>query len=600
MAEPRAEQTATLLQDGEVLVVGGYNEGGSTAATSLTLAQLFDPSTRSWVQAAPALIARNDARAALLANGSVLVVGGTCAFLQYDLATEEWVCESTTTAEAYDPSSNTWNPVAAPPELQWTETLTALADGRVLLVGEFGPHATNTTFGAAVYDPDTDTWSSASKPLVTRSEATATLMSDGDVLFAGGFHGKQLPGLPVQDEYTVFDSAETYDPSTNEWAMVAPMLQPRASQAATLLMDGSVFVAGGDGSVDLPGVLTATDVLASAETYDPTTNTWQPAAPMNLARTFQTATALPDGDVLMVGGQECNSEECLGYGQPPAAGDCCAASSAEVYEPSPGRWSFTAPITSGTLHTATLLQNGEVLVAGGHLLPLGSGELDSAYVYGPTEAAPPSSPQASQVVRAVALKLTDVRQSRRIWRERHVRRYARGGHAAARSTHAAARSGHAAARGGHAAARGGHAAARGGHAAVRSGHAAARSTHASVRSSHADARNRQAIPVGTDFHFVVNESANVRFTFTQLLPGKLFGKKCRSLRPRVDGHPSCVRKKSRGTLEVSAHPGANRVAFRGRLSHDRLLPVGRYSVRAVAETTTARSSVTVRSFTIVR
>ena len=536
MAEPRAEQTATLLPDGEVLVAGGYNgveHGGGTTTNPLTLAQLFDPSTRSWVQAAPTRVARDGAKAALLGYGSVLVVGGTCPFLQYDPETKEWVCDSSTTAEAYDPSSNTWNPVAAPSELQRVETLTALPDGRVLLVGLFGPRSGDTTVGSAVYDPDANAWSIVAKPLAQRADATATLMNNGDILLAGGFYDER-----------VLESVEEYDPETTEWTILAPMHQPRMYQAATLLPDGSVFVAGGEGSVE-PGVSTFApkDVLTSAEAYNPATNAWQEIGPMNMGRTLQTATALPDGDVLMVGGQECNpeiSEACLGYGDPehPASGNCCAASSAEVYEASSGRWTFTEPITSGMLHTETLLQNGEVLVTGGEL-PLGSVELSSAYVYGPAQVSPPPSRPSQLVPPAVppTPKLIHLSQSHRTWRE------------------------------------------------TRTG---------------SDARRRHATPVGTVFAFVLSESANVRLKFTQLLPGKRVGEKCLAPRPRAITHLSCSLKRSRGLLEIAAHAGGNRIAFHGSLPHGSLLPTGRYSVSVVADTATSHSPAQTLDFTIVR
>lgn len=535
MAEPRAEQTATLLPDGEVLMAGGVNgvEGGDgTTPNPLTLAQLFNPSTRSWVQAAPARVARDGAKAALLGDGSVLVVGGTCPFLQYDPETKEWTCDANSTAEAYDPSSNTWSPVAAPRELQRAETLTALPGGRVLLVGLFGPRSGDTTVGAAVYDPDANAWSIAAKPLAQRTDATATLMNNGDVLLAGGLYDER-----------VLESVEGYDPQTNEWMMLAPMHQPRMYQAATLLSDGSVLVAGGAGSFEPVTPLGPRDVLASAETYDPVTNTWQSVAPMNMARAFQTATALPDGDVLMVGGQPCNSgisEACLGYGDPehPASGNCCAASSAEVYEASSGRWMFTEPITSGIAHTATLLRNDEVLVAGGEL-PLGSVDLSSAYVYGPAPITPPPS-QPSQVVPPTApspVKLTHLSQSNRTWRETHTG---------------------------------------------------------------SNARRKPATPVGTDFTFMLSEPATVRLTFTQLLPGKRVGEKCVASRPRASTRPSCSRRRLRGLLEIVARVGANLIAFHGSLPHGSLLPVGRYSVSVVADAATSHSSAQTLDFTIIR
>ncbi|MEX0709986.1 MAG: kelch repeat-containing protein [Chloroflexota bacterium] len=86
---------------------------------------------------------------------------------------------------------------------------------------------------------------------------------------------------------------------------------------------------------------------ASAEVYRPSTNSWVRVASMGESRVFATATLLQDGTVLVAGG----------YG---------ITASAEVYDPANGRWAATAPMLQGRAgHTATLLTNGEVLVSGG-------------------------------------------------------------------------------------------------------------------------------------------------------------------------------------------------------------------------------------------
>jgi N-acetylneuraminic acid mutarotase len=531
MAEPRSNQTATLLLDGDVLVAGGYNSsvvGGSTV--QLTLAELFDPSSRSWIRAAPMRVARDDAQAALLPDGRVLVIGG------YEMP---GCCENASTAETYDPPSNTWSSAPAPSGLWRVDTLTALPGGRVLLVGLFGPQSDGAKLGAAVYDPSTDTWSPAATP-ATESEdsATATLMGNGDVLLAGGLKVEQPPERPVRNKYTVFNTAEEYDPATNTWTTLAPMQQPRTEQAASLLSDGSVLVVGGEGSIQLPGPMTISDRLNSAERYDPATGMWHAVAPMNMARYMQSVTTLPDGRVLVAGGGECSpetdSEACLGYGHPEhlAFGDCCAASSAEIYEPAFNRWTLTEPVTSGIWHTATLLRDGEVLLAGGQL-PLASRELSSAYLYGP--AAPVASPAAPPAAAPLPV-LTHLSQSHRVWRDRRAL---------------------------------------------------------------SGARVRRAVPIGTTFAFILNEPANVELMFTQRLRGYRVSGKCVAHRPRGKRH-ACSRAKLRGSLGAAAQAGSNKIAFGGVLPHGDRLPAGNYSVTAVASTTTARSFAQTLDFTITR
>lgn len=530
MAEPRADQTATLLPDGEVLVAGGYNgveRDGGIVPNPLTLAQLFDPGTRSWVQAAPMRVARDEAEAALLADGSVMVVGGTCPFLQYDPETGEWVCDSSNTAEIYDPSSNAWSPAPALSELRTVDTLTALHDGRVLLLGFFGPRSGEDAMGAAIYDPSANAWSAAAPPNIKRGgRATATLMNNGDVLLVGGSGGT-----------AALDSAEEYDPSTNTWTVLAPMLQPRIDQAATLLPDGSVLVAGGVSGIEISGLVTPSEWLTSAETYDPATNTWQAIAAMNVPRYLQTATTLPNGSVLMVGGgSECTADGCIGYGLEP--GDCCGVTSAEVYEPSFDRWTLTEPITSDIGHTATLLQNGEVLVAGGSGQPPGAErQLSSAYLYGPAPPGSSSQPTSAASPAAVpVLTLTHLHQSHRTWRERP---------------------------------------------AVRG------------------VRAKRALPVGTAFAFVLSEPARIELTFTQLLSGTRLRGKCLARGARREEH-ACKRMALRGTLEVRAHAGTNKIVFRGFLPHRHRLPAGNYMVTAVASTATTRLAAQTLHFRIAR
>ena len=109
---------------------------------------------------------------------------------------------------------------------------------------------------------------------------TATLLLDGTVLVAGGYVGS-LRGQP-------WPSAELYDPSSGRWSATGRMVQVRGGHTATAAGDGRVLVAGGQ--------------LAPAELYDPSTGQWTAAASMAESRIGHTATLLPDGTVLVAGG----------------------------------------------------------------------------------------------------------------------------------------------------------------------------------------------------------------------------------------------------------------------------------------------------------
>ncbi|WP_437757209.1 kelch repeat-containing protein [Sorangium sp. So ce1389] len=188
---------------------------------------------------------------------------------------------------------------------------------------------------AVLVDP---VWEPTGRMNVARNGHTATLLPDGRVLVAGG---SEL-GPHVEA------SAELYDPTTDTWTLTAPMSTPRVRHTATLLPSGQVLVTGG-----YERFAGASAILASAELYDPPTETWVPASPMQFARSMHTATLLPDAQVLVVGGPST-----------PIGG----ISDAELYDPATDTWagaeSMFSPRTAG--HTATLLSNGQVLVAGGH------------------------------------------------------------------------------------------------------------------------------------------------------------------------------------------------------------------------------------------
>jgi hypothetical protein len=137
----------------------------------------------------------------------------------------------------------------------------------------------------------------------------------------------------------------------------------RDLHTATLLSDGRVLIAGGSNS-NIPAILT------SAELYDPKIGTFGPTGPMTVPRSGHTATLLADGRVLVAGGRNVND-----------ASDWSYLSSAELYDPKTGTFSPTGSMaTARDLHTATLLSDGRVLIAGGYA---GGNSLSSAELYDP-------------------------------------------------------------------------------------------------------------------------------------------------------------------------------------------------------------------------
>ena len=140
-------------------------------------------------------------------------------------------------------------------------------------------------------------------------------------------------------------SAELYDPASGIWTATGSLATRRWNHTSTLLANGTVLVAGG--RQDYP--------ITDAELYDPATGHWTPTGSLIEGRCSHTATLLPSGKVLVAGGAVDDSLLWLG-----------PVETAELYDPATGVWTRTGSLhTARYGHTATLLRNGKVLVAGG-------------------------------------------------------------------------------------------------------------------------------------------------------------------------------------------------------------------------------------------
>ncbi|WP_438043796.1 Kelch repeat-containing protein [Sorangium sp. So ce128] len=194
---------------------------------------------------------------------------------------------------------------------------------------------------AVLYDPATNTWSSAGSMSVTRYLHTATLLQDGRVLVVGGY---TLNGNEMPQGRT---SVEIYDPATSAWTAAAPTNLPRMQHTATLLPSGRVLVVGGGGRI-YGGTEEEIEILVdageTAEIYDPASDTWTLTAPPNFLHTWASAVApMSHGRVMAVG-----------------------SDGAEIYKEASGSWTPIDEPTQRGFHTATTLQDGSVLITGGY------------------------------------------------------------------------------------------------------------------------------------------------------------------------------------------------------------------------------------------
>jgi N-acetylneuraminic acid mutarotase len=290
----------------------------------------------SWIPTGSLNIARRDHTATLLDNGKVLVVGGAS------------FGNSFASSELYDPATGTWSFTGSLDTPRVGHTATLLQNGKVLVAG-------GDSFGSSeLYDPATGKWSITGNLHIARSVHTATLLQNGKVLVAGGY-----PETPYFD---VTNSAELYDPATGTWTITDSLNTPRTNHTATLLQNGKVLVVGGMLGV-VEEYYVSLSAVADAELYDPATGTWSNTGNLNSGRFYHTATLLPNGEVLVVGGAYPGPP--VGPA-PPGAYKLVGLNSAELYDPATGRWSYTGELNAlHAFHTTTLLQNGKVLIVAG-------------------------------------------------------------------------------------------------------------------------------------------------------------------------------------------------------------------------------------------
>jgi N-acetylneuraminic acid mutarotase len=260
MSTPRSLETATRLQDGTVLVAGGY----ATAAgnTALASAELYDPTTKVWHTVGNLNQARAYHTATLLANGTVLVSGGASGSPITGL----------TSAEIYNPSTGLWSTTGTMLAAEFAHTATLLSNNQVLVAGSAGER----------YDPSLGTWSATGAMITPRIQHAAALQGNGDVLIVGGMDGNG----------TTIAAVERYDPTANSWTAANPLTSARIYHSATTLLDGTILVAGGDVNAV---------ASTSAERYNPTTGTWTTTGSLNAAQEVAPTLRLPTGQVFTVG-----------------------------------------------------------------------------------------------------------------------------------------------------------------------------------------------------------------------------------------------------------------------------------------------------------
>lgn len=374
MNAAREQHTATLLPNGQVLAAGGQNVSGISGFTTPKTAELYNPATGKWARAASMAVAHVGQTATLLRNGWVLVAGG-----------------HTSAAEIYEPARGLWVSPGAMTTVRTRQTATLLPGGQVLVTGGDGPDGQPLTTAeeflagsgplvtirpaAIAFGGQQVGTASRTRTYQVANEGSADLVATGvaltgahpgdfrartgcakapvapgrtctvSVRFVPAFTGLRTAAAVISDNAPRPPQGVTvsgYGGGPDAFVPVGSMATPRDHFTATLLPDGNVLVAGGETN--------PSHSIASAELYDPVTRSFSATGSLHAARSSAAAALLQDGQVLIAGG---------------SGGGAANLASAELYNPATGRWHRTAPMhESGYGLTATLLPRGKVLVVG--------------------------------------------------------------------------------------------------------------------------------------------------------------------------------------------------------------------------------------------
>lgn len=325
----RYSHEATLLEDGRVLITGGYAED------TLDTAVIYEPGPARFVRASgPMTSPRYRHRATRLPDGRVLLTGGRA------LTTD-----ALNTAEVFDPATGLFTATATFAIPRDDHSVALLPSGEVLLAAGFN-RTSGSLDNAEIYSSALDGARRISNLRAEGGARAIVELLDGRFLIAGGHRGAEVR------------EAEIFDPADESFTATGNMVRGVLRTAHVRLADGRVFFAGGS---------TVNVLNDLGQIYDPASGLFATTTgTMSVASQSRTGNLLPDGRVLVAGGFDADGS-ILG---------------AEIFDPNTELFGPAGPgFRPRSNHSATTLADGRVLIVGG---TDSQGRLDSAQIYDPT------------------------------------------------------------------------------------------------------------------------------------------------------------------------------------------------------------------------
>jgi hypothetical protein len=365
MKQARLFHTATLLNDGRVLVIGGIDPAKKatnpdTPIPALTGVEIYDPATGIWSEGAPLAESRCGHTATLLPNGEVFVAGGRSTYDGYLVNFLGHPGLAIASAAIYNPTRNDWRAVDPMKIGHVFHSATLLPDGRVLIAGGdadyggFNGKPELFTYETEYFDPTSAAWSPGG-PFSTytflqgqtgRFGQGVLLLPDHRLLLAGG---REVVPHPWGSVVVDLKNAELFRTETGTWRPAATTPTNCFRPILHLLEDGTVLLVAGYPNFSI------------AARYDPVLDLWTSAPASAQVHQSACAASLADGRLLVAGGLAAG--ELANDSNPPQT-------SCEIFSPLTGQWNPAGPLKTGRANgTLTRLQDGRILAAGGSTEP---------------------------------------------------------------------------------------------------------------------------------------------------------------------------------------------------------------------------------------